>query len=67
MRVWVIKCEFPKGVTEKGPVRQFSRMSSPGVGMEFIFWVFKLSRVNYVYEFPQFSLQVLNKIPLKYF
>ena len=32
-----------------------------------IFWVFKLSRVNCVYESPKFSPQILSKILQRYF
>ena len=38
-----------------------------GFAWSSIFWVFKLSRVNCIYEFPQFPTQVLSKIPQKYF
>ena len=54
-RVQVIKCEFcAEGSSE---VSLISEMSSEFVWSS-IFWVFKLSRVNSVNEFPKLSPQL---------
>ena len=54
-RVRVIKCEFTAGGSSEGIL--ISEMSSK-FACNLDFWVFKLSRVNSVCEFPELSLQL---------
>ena len=58
-RVQVIKCEFcAEGSSEVSLISEMSSELKYGVVWSSIFWVFKLSSVNSVNEFPKRSPQL---------